>query len=1361
MSNFNKSITELSEELQKAKAAVGSVATWADGKQYKKVSEGKWEPDHTAKEHSNAPAGGEKPDASTPAKLHSTFMTFLAGMSTEHRAVFHGGKMDFEKKTFTAPGGKVSLKYSDGKVHVVKSMEKAYEVLEDTLEKSKYIKRTGIPGHYKYVYPEDQNKPAGGQLEKKEEKNDPDIVKKLETKLKHLKEEMIGSKSRHDKLMARVEIENVVLKLKKIKGEDYEPGKDIDHLEIYKKVASKNGGDTRENKVLNQIKDLEEVSEKDKDGFLNAQISYIESFFDVTPEKFKSILASNGFVIKEDQVNDSLKFKEKKSAQTPMQKQISDKNPRAFAGYSAFHNTYQLHFHPNQITYKEFDTLDSNFSKNMEKYKMSRGSFTYANDSADVYFKTKEGLVQFLKDFNIKEMPIPEKEYVVTYKDGMKQKSIEGFYDKHSSEQAMEKIKGKYPSAEIKTKNPVLLEKVNLSDKESSLHKAADSLFDSLEKARITKYIKRVPKPSGKGYYYFYNRQQIKDYKEKGIVPKQKEGEHTTARTGIMAAYEALADFFGFAGSSDEGKFRTKIQEEHTKHKSKLEGIDVSDFARYSNEYLTNKDKWDKKLSAEKKESSPKAGEHKAEKKEPAGEKKESSGGSGFKLSIMRTIAGLYGNSVKSDKKVDYQADYERIKAAIKKSDNPATDQLLERKTINELKMQRNGVRKEDKEALNEFIKKLDADYDKKYSEKHEPKSKDDNNKTKAQKEMEKPVKYDEFKIHDNKDNRNISFENVIVINKKDADGEYKTRIYANEKDVELGRPQKTYSDGQFSPVSWKEKDSKSADNFETMPDKDKSPLATAANKLEEKVPPENAKETESSEHKMLNKKDYPESISTIVPNKEFSRGEGGDNRQNMERIISKKDIKGGFEIFGEKFFIAKDHYGTWQAFEPKSGLKVGGSGKTIQGAIDHSIATVKKAGAEKLKEAINRPKEKLKTETIKPERQKIEKQKGLKMSGMLETEIKDFFNTYPDKFPEFKKELDWYMKTQKPEKGMQFSTATYAGALQNMQESIEDGDTKRIEKYTKEIQEYRKKNKESEDKKNNQESAKIDAKDEAEETEKNMPKDDQDKYDYLKKELEESKDVVKDFNEYDPGIQINVDGEQPTINDIPFEPELLKKIVKYAEEWSGEKGSDDNVNWSLVVKSIAKDKKKLSIAQQLANSIVENGNYFPPKITNYFDNKKKFNDVKEKLMGPKMFKATQLLLSELAKAKAMPVGTISKSGKYKKTADGQWTAIKHVKGDGKSEEKPAEKTDKKEEKKPEKKGGMDEEKKGVVRNALKKMATILADALSMKDVNSTAAGAVEESGEHIKKNAEIEKKKKEKNTIPEGKTEEPKKGGK
>ena len=46
--------------------------------------------------------------------------------------------------------------------------------------------------------------------------------------------------------------------------------------------------------------------------------------------------------------------------------------------------------------------------------------------------------------------------------------------------------------------------------------------MENLEKARITKYIKRIPNPRGKGWIYFYNVQQWKEYQETGKLPDQK-----------------------------------------------------------------------------------------------------------------------------------------------------------------------------------------------------------------------------------------------------------------------------------------------------------------------------------------------------------------------------------------------------------------------------------------------------------------------------------------------------------------------------------------------------------------------------------------------------------------------------------------------------------------------------------------------------------------------------------------------------------------------------------------------------------------------------------------------------------------------
>ena len=54
------------------------------------------------------------------------------------------------------------------------------------------------------------------------------------------------------------------------------------------------------------------------------------------------------------------------------------------------------------------------------------------------------------------------------------------------------------------------------------MSKAKTVEYDTMEKARPTKYIKRVPKPSGKGYYYFYTKAQYNQYKKDGTVPEEK-----------------------------------------------------------------------------------------------------------------------------------------------------------------------------------------------------------------------------------------------------------------------------------------------------------------------------------------------------------------------------------------------------------------------------------------------------------------------------------------------------------------------------------------------------------------------------------------------------------------------------------------------------------------------------------------------------------------------------------------------------------------------------------------------------------------------------------------------------------------------
>jgi|WetSurMetagenome_2_1015567.scaffolds.fasta_scaffold03660_2 hypothetical protein len=120
------------DEMEKARAMpIGTTATWGDGKQYKKVSDKVWEPvsGHGNKSYVEAPKGGKEKDEGplTPSKLHEKFRIAIEGMSSEHRAIFRGGKLDFEHKKFVSNDGKMALEYKDGKMNIVKNekMEKA------------------------------------------------------------------------------------------------------------------------------------------------------------------------------------------------------------------------------------------------------------------------------------------------------------------------------------------------------------------------------------------------------------------------------------------------------------------------------------------------------------------------------------------------------------------------------------------------------------------------------------------------------------------------------------------------------------------------------------------------------------------------------------------------------------------------------------------------------------------------------------------------------------------------------------------------------------------------------------------------------------------------------------------------------------------------------------------------------------------------------------------------------------------------------------------------------------------------------------------------------------------------------------
>jgi uncharacterized protein (DUF2249 family) len=228
--------------------------------------------------------------------------------------------------------------------------------------------------------------------------------------------------------------------------------------------------------------------------------------------------------------------------------------------------------------------------------------------------------------------------------------------------------------------------------------------YDSMEKARPTKYIKRVPKPSGKGYYYFYTKQQLKDFHEKGIKPDEKK------ESGSF--WDKVKSFFG--NNADE-----KVNKLH----EIVSGVGISvtkdSLAEHLAEYLSNKEKWDSKFRGEKKEkgeTKPKTETAKSEKKE-SGAKKE---GSKWNNNLMKFFSNQYGmiealkkEEVKKegfnpDVPEKFSKDYEKfaegVKSDIKKNKN-LSGYYLERlqKDIKQSEQRIKSIKKEAQSTGEDF----------------------------------------------------------------------------------------------------------------------------------------------------------------------------------------------------------------------------------------------------------------------------------------------------------------------------------------------------------------------------------------------------------------------------------------------------------------------------------------------------------------------------------------------------------------------------------------------------------------------------------------------------------------------------------
>lgn len=144
------------------KAQIGETSIFGDGKTYKKVSDHRWEPINETGSHTHKDHGGghsihdEKKSESqgdiTPSKLHEKFRVYMENMPTERRALFRGGKMNFEKKMFVSNDGKLALHYKDGKITIAKheGMEKAYNERPGHKYYKRIMKPTGKGFYYFY-----------------------------------------------------------------------------------------------------------------------------------------------------------------------------------------------------------------------------------------------------------------------------------------------------------------------------------------------------------------------------------------------------------------------------------------------------------------------------------------------------------------------------------------------------------------------------------------------------------------------------------------------------------------------------------------------------------------------------------------------------------------------------------------------------------------------------------------------------------------------------------------------------------------------------------------------------------------------------------------------------------------------------------------------------------------------------------------------------------------------------------------------------------------------------------------------------------------------------------------------------------
>lgn len=877
---------------------------------------------------------------------------------------------------------------------------------------------------------------------------------------------------------------------------------------------------------------------------------------------------------------------------------------------------------------------------------------------------------------------------------------------------------------------------------------------ENMQKARVTKYIKRVPKPSGKGYYYFYTKQQFQDYKEKGIVPKEE-------KSG-GSVWDKLKSFFGGGAEEKVGKLHETVTKQ---------GISITknSLAEHLAEYLANKSKWDARFSGQKKEkgeSKPKSETPKSEKK--SGEKKEGK----WNTSVMRFFSDQYGaiSALAKEKEKETGSDKEKAIKDIKILTEMFHSKSIQDETaingVLKIMKDKNLSFKDISSALNEDGQLYDI---------IERKSKSGSEKFKE------AAQESEYNLSNLKSQKIVNFKgddtDYHVVDSWKEDGKEMYRVVIDEKINQFDNTKDTEKREMLSEVipASEFEDKKSPDNFETMPEgekkenKSKSISASELFKIDNDIMDkldvssggevrgdlDNAKKYAKAVFDSLDKKGVTK-LSDKIQNKledqnyhllnlVLSLGGyyGEKSQEDSLNFVNKMKSEGkeyyGFPVSaipGNKLF--KDEKpSAVEALKDELGKKESNRLKILENSLEkkkksfdeklqNHFETVKQANGQPLNDKRNgratlnkwdRQNDSLRKQqdeiektknAIEREKNKIENIEESKKG--LPTELLDSIES--GTLIQWRKHPNTFFVKGVDKARIVWDTDKKQLAYRYLGE-IKDTEQRKI---------FAKTYNELFNKINN--SGKKPA--ESKKEDKKQSGDPQQKYDDLKQTIEKDREDLADslgFNHMtDEGKFYDKEGED-------------KLTLQEAIEYNFQVGGVD----------INKDGWEKKVDSDSAKEIKE----LKSKYDQFMKNKKELADIKEELMGPKMFKALSNLREELM-FKAQTTKYIKRIPNPKGKGYIYFYTQQQVKDYNEKGTLPDQK------KEPEKKTEGGKGNIEILKESVKKVATILADALSARDAVQPTGQAVEQTGENVaaksKEKKRLEENKKKVENKPEAK---------